>query len=173
MNYSNIFNDQNNLPIRLKDIIFKQQQFIDKQKLEIQKLKDENKILKNKIIQKDNIDNSEISSLLNELRYNNQQSQQHQSETIINEIVLEKVFNKCLEKNLKNLNKLDISNYSSTDVHNTDSCLKPSHMKSLNHINSADININNDNKDNEIELTKQSSMNLNLVMNELKERLGQ
>tara|TARA_B100001057_G_scaffold415136_1_gene432536 strand:+ start:965 stop:1417 length:453 start_codon:yes stop_codon:yes gene_type:complete len=150
MNY-NIFNEQNNLSIRLKDIIFKQQQFIDKQNLEIKKLKDENKKLMN--------------------QKNNQQSQQHQNETIINESLLEHVFNKCLEKNLQNLNLTSVSNYSSTDVHNIDSCLKPSHMKSINYTNSIDIN--NNNKDNEKELTKQSSMNLNLVMNELKERFGQ
>ena len=170
MNYSNIFNEQNNLPIRLKDTIFKQQQFIDKQKLEIQKLKDENKRLKNKIIQKDNIDNSEISSLLNKIKYNNQQQQ---NEVIINETMLEKVFNKCLEKNLQRLNKLDISNYSSTNIDNVDYCLKPSNIKSISYTNSIDTSIINNDKDNEIELTKQSSMNLNLVMNELKERLGQ
>ena len=152
MNY-NIFNEQNNLPIHLKDIIFKQQQFIDKQNLEIKKLRDENKKLKS--------------------QKNNQQLQKQQYKTIIDESLLEQVFNKCLEKNLQNLKLMSLSNYSSTDVHNIDSCLKPSHMKSLNHINSIDININSDNKDNEIELTKQSSMNLNLVMNELKERFGQ
>ena len=104
MNY-NIFNEQNNLPIHLKDIIFKQQQFIDKQNLEIKKLKEENKKLKN--------------------QKNNQQLQQ-QYETIINENLLEQVFNKCLEKNLQNLNLTSVSNYSSTDINNIDSCLKPS-----------------------------------------------
>ncbi len=145
MNY-NIFNEQNNLPIHLKDIIFRQQQFIDKQNLEIKKLKDENKKLKN--------------------QKNNQQLQKQHYETIIDESLLEQVFNKCLEKNLQSLNLTSFSNHTSTDVHNIDSCLKPSNMKSSNYTNSNDININNYNKDNEIELTKQSSMNLNLVMNE-------
>ena len=172
MSYNNIFNETNNLSIRLKDIIFTQQQFIDKQNLEIKKLKDENSKLKSKLREKNDFNNEDIYSLINKLQSNNQQLHQKENETTINEMVLEKVFNKCLEKNLQNLNLTSVSNYSSTDVYNIDSCLKPSHMKSLNYTNSNNININND-KDNEIELTKQSSMNLNLVMNELKERFGQ
>lgn len=172
MNYNNILNERNNLSIKLKDIIFKQQQFIDRQELEIQRLKDENKKLINQIQPKENFDNSEISSLLNEMRNSIQIPQQQSSNIITNEGILERVFNRCLEKNLQNLNLTSVSNYSSIDVHNIDNCLKPSHMKSLNYTNSIETNINNG-KNNEIELTKQSSMNLNLVMNELKERFGQ
>lgn len=166
MNYNKILNEQNYLSMHLKDIIFKQQQFIDKQSLEIKKLKDENKKLKN---QKKKVNDNQVNDLLKKLNSNSQSP----NETTINESLLEQVFNKCLEKNLQNLNKFDISNYSSTNINNVDHCLKPSNIKSMNYSNSIDSSINNNDKDNEIELTKQSSMNLNLVMNELKERFGQ